>query len=214
LTGIQCKTLVLTPRAAHCNTLQHTATHHIGVGQPSIDGDLVQDARFDAARPLTFSISPPLPKGLYLDVCSGLIRGKALHTSNVSAWFTVSMRCNALQRTATHYNALQRTATHCNTLQRTATHCSALQRTAAHCNALQRTATHCNALQRTAIPFITLQCTAICCNTLHRTATHSSNNALQYTAMHCNTLQRTATYCNTMQRTPVTSLSDFLPVDS
>jgi len=64
---------------------------------------------------------------------------------NIPEWLSPSakVRCNSLQRTATHCNTLQHTATHCNTHLRVAVSVcqGALQHTA---SALQQ---HCNTLQ-------------------------------------------------------------------
>ena len=83
--------------AAHCNTLQHTATHH----------DTLQHA---ATRRNTLQ---------HTATHCNTLQDTAIHYNTPQYTAT---HCSTLQHTATHCNALQHTATHCNTLQRTATH--------------------------------------------------------------------------------------------
>jgi len=121
--------------AAHCNTLQHTATP-------------VNVAHYLAP---TFQMF------------SSLLQHAATQNNTLQhLWTEPSVWrqhcrcphrcCNTLQKNATHCNSLQHTAMHCNALQQqhTATHCNTLQQTTTHCNTLQHTATHCNILQHTA----------------------------------------------------------------
>ena len=101
-----------TQSLAHCNTLQHTATHCNNQGR-------ILKVRHSCA-----SNSPPDSDEVHI------LQHAATHCNTLQHTAT---HCSTLQHTATHCNTLQHTATHCNTLQHATTHCNTLQHTATHC---------------------------------------------------------------------------------
>jgi len=130
-------------RLAHCNTVQHTATHCNTLQHTATRCNTLHHNAAPLRHIATqYKALQPKPGGALGDVFP-----------NVSGALKLA-----------HYNTLQHTATHCNLNQvghsatfsrmfqaysnwHTATHCNTLQHTATHCNTLQHTATHCNILQ-------------------------------------------------------------------
>jgi len=119
-----CNTL-----AAHCSTLQHTATHCNTLQHTATHCNTLQPCAV-----------LPAPDGLR-SCCTATHCNTLQHTAT---------HCNTLPHTATHCNTvpcclhlpgsgrgiLQHTATHCTTLHHIAAHFSTLQHTAAHCSTL------------------------------------------------------------------------------
>ena len=105
--------------AAHCNTLQHAATHS-HVKYAWVMSCTICDMTLHAAAH-----------------CNTL-QHTATHCNTQPCQICMSdvmyewVICDMTLHTATHCNALQRTATHCNTLQHTATHYNTLLHTATH----------------------------------------------------------------------------------
>jgi len=101
---------------AHCNTLQHAATH-------------------------CHTPCNALQHTLYHTIIR-IATQTTYHTATRCQYYNTlsysATHCNMLQHIATYCNTLQ------NIPQHTATHCNALQRTATHCNNPQYTATHVN----------------------------------------------------------------------
>jgi len=119
--------------AAHCYSLQHTATQC----------NTCTTLQLNAAHCITLH-GIALPHRYthcntlqhFATYCNAL-RLVATYRSTPQR---IARHCRSLQhsqRVATHYNTLQIIATYCNTLQHTAARCNALQYTAAHCNSLQ-----------------------------------------------------------------------------
>ena len=77
--------------AAHCNTLQHTATH-----------DTLSYIHYDDTATLQHTATH-----------YSTLQHTATHCNTLQHTAT---HCNTLQHTVTHYRTLQHTATHCNTL--------------------------------------------------------------------------------------------------
>ena len=145
--------------AAHCNTLQHTATHVYGTAIFHIDQECnlhaVHRHRCDGlpARVYVYieSMSHVTSISIILCewMCSHVLQCDAVHCSvlqYVAVCFSV-LQCitfTSIMHTIKRDSTLQHTAAHCNTLQHTAAHCSPLQHTEGHCSTLQHTATHVN----------------------------------------------------------------------
>jgi len=141
--------------AAHCNTLQHTATQ-CTILTRTVDAGWMHSGTSKSTRCSTLHRT-------------ATHRNTLQHTADAGWNHLETSKSTPLQHTATHCNkhriTLQMlgeficeiqnecTATHCNTLQHTATHCRCWAdsfgniKPSAHCNTLQHTATHCNTLQ-------------------------------------------------------------------
>jgi len=106
--------------AAHCITLQHTATHCNVLQHTATHCNTLQHAATHCdTLLLPFHVTKHQMHIEYTHTQS--------HMYTYCALGSHSCVCITLQLTATHCNTLQHTATHCNTLQHTATHCSSLQ---------------------------------------------------------------------------------------
>jgi len=101
--------LTYTCSDAHCNTLQHTATHCSTLQRAVTHCNTLQHTATH---------------------CSTLQRA-VTHCNTLQHTAT---HCNTLQHTAVHCNAQQHTATNYNIQQYTATRSNTLQHTATHCN--------------------------------------------------------------------------------
>ena len=135
--------------AAHCSTLQYTATLYI-------------------AAPYCNNLHRRLRQG---QEQTHWLKHTARHCKTLQHTAT---HCDTLQHTATHYNTLQHAVAYGDTLQHTATYCDTLRHTAKHFSTLRHTATRCDILRHTATYCKTLQHTATHRNTLQHTATHCS----------------------------------------
>ena len=120
--------------ATHCNTLQHTATHcktlqHTTAQQRSLDicrngathcNTLQLPQRHCNTRQRTATHQKALQHIL-------LHRNPLQHTEphrRSMDTLVVTVPCNTVQSSLSHYNTLQHTATHCITSQPNATHCN------------------------------------------------------------------------------------------
>jgi len=187
---------------AHCNTLQHTATHRIYNRQqlqtlPHIYSQLHVEWHKTLMLFLqSFNLAPGVPEFLTM-ISTMLLLPVTNHISHgqnsgtlIKFWqysqnsmppylqFAVPQNMNTDVVDIYHRERLE-----------TMPNRWCWRITATLCNTLQRTATHCNTLQHTTSSMDNdwRQCWTVDAGaTLQRTATHW--NALQQTATHCNTL--------------------------
>jgi len=107
--AIVCTLSSHTHVATHCNTLQHTATHHSCV---CILSSRTHVATQCNTLQLTATHCNTLQHTETQHFCVWCCRRRRLWL-----WCAPCRHEHMLQHTATHYNSLQLTATHCNTLQ-------------------------------------------------------------------------------------------------
>jgi len=126
-------------QCAHCNTLQHTATHHMSKCCDSYTYILMYI--------LLQCVAVCCSVLQCVAVCCSVLQC-VTHRSTLLVYF-----CHG---TLFVHNTLQHTATHCNTLQHTATHCNTLQ-----CNTPQHPV---RALLKPSRSHNILRCVAVCCS--------------------------------------------------
>ena len=154
--------------AAHCNTLQRTATHCNNTLQQNAThyNNALQQHTATHCNYAGCHVASRYDIMSYRDIphgCSVLQLVVAVCCS-VLQWFRHDVISCHIVCTATHCNTLQHTTIHLHLSsgaknifmggkcgQPNCLHCNTLHRTATHCNTLQYTATHCNTLQHTSI---------------------------------------------------------------